>query len=56
MKQHLCNTAVERSPEYRVKTRKQDVKNCAQNATFLLRKGGDVNKYMHLLSFFQNGR
>lgn len=40
MKQFLCNTAMERSPEYIVKTMQQGVDYCAQNATFYLRKGG----------------
>lgn len=47
LKQYLCNTVMERSPEYIVKTRKQGVEYCEENATFLFKE--DMNKYMYLL-------
>lgn len=37
---------MERSPEYAVKTRKQGVEYCEENATFLFK--GNINKYMYL--------
>ena len=40
MKQLLCNTAMEKSPEHPIKTREQGVEYCAENATFLFKKEG----------------
>lgn len=56
MEQFLCDTAVERSPEYIIKTREQGVEYYAQNATFSFKKRENVNKYVYLLLFLQNGR
>ena len=55
MKKLLCNTAMEKSPELLqpVKTREQGIEYCAQNATFLFKKGGDVNNKCISFHFFK---